>query len=118
GLVALAAGAVGCGGVTDARVAARNRASKAACDRFNMCGNIGPGLTYADYQSCISEVNGFIDSSVWQADQCQQINQANLNVCVSAISGTQCGTVLNGRIPLGPCGKQNVCIIPDAGDQS
>src|SRR5262245_65463013 len=96
GLVALAAGAVGCGGVTDARVAARNRASKAACDRFNMCGNIGPGLTYADYQSCISEVNGFIDSSVWQADQCQQINQANLNVCVSAISGTQCGNVLNG----------------------
>jgi hypothetical protein len=113
-LLAIAGGASSCGGVTDARVAARNRASKAACDRANACGNIGPGQTYADYQSCISIVNGTIDSSIWPASTCQQINHSMLDVCISAINGTQCGNDLNFWITLGTCSSQNVCITPDA----
>ena len=114
-LLAVAAGAAGCGGVTDARVAARNRASKAACDRANACGNIGTGQTYADYSSCISIVNGDIDSSIWPAGTCQAINQANLDTCISAINGTQCGNGLNFLITLGTCGAANVCVGQDAG---
>jgi Family of unknown function (DUF6184) len=114
-LLACAVAAAGCGGVTDARVAARNRASKAACDRANACGNIGPGQSYADYQSCISIVNGDIDSSIWPAGQCQQINQSNLDTCISAIGGTQCGNGLNFLITLGTCGAANVCVGQDAG---
>jgi hypothetical protein len=113
-LPVLFAGA-GCGGVTDARVSARNRASKAACDRANACGSIGPGQTYADYQSCISIVNGDIDSMIWPAGTCQQINQQNLDVCLNAISGTQCGNGINFLITLGTCGAQNVCVGQDGG---
>ena len=115
GLLAVLIGAAGCGGVTDARVTARNKASKAACDRAQTCGNIGPGLEYEDYQSCISEVNGFIDGQVWPASQCQQINQDMLNVCISAISGTQCGNLINLFITLGTCSAANICVGgPDA----
>jgi len=115
-LLAIAGGAASCGGVTDARVAARNRASKAACDRANACGNVGAGQTYADYQSCISIVNGDIDSSIWPAGTCQQINQSMLDVCISAINGTQCGNGINFLITLGTCSAANVCIMPDAGN--
>ena len=73
--LAIAIGAAGCGGVTDSRVAARNRASKATCDKSQMCGTIGPGLDYEDYPSCISEVNGNIDGQIWPASQCQDIKQ-------------------------------------------
>jgi len=109
-VLALAAGASSCGGVTDARVAARNRASKAACDRAQACGSIGPGQSYNDYMSCISIVNGDIDSSIWPAGECQQIDQSALNVCLNAIGGTQCGNLLNFLVTLGTCGKQYVCV--------
>jgi hypothetical protein len=109
-VLALAAGASSCGGVTDARVAARNRASKAACDRAQACGSIGPGQSYNDYMSCITIVNGDIDSSIWPAGECQQIDQAMLNVCLNAIQGTQCGSLLNFLVTLGTCGKQYVCV--------
>ena len=75
GLLVVLIGAAGCGGVTDARVAARNKASKAACDRAQTCGTIGAGLDYEDYPSCISELNGYIDDQVWPASQCQDIKQ-------------------------------------------
>ena len=114
GLLAVLIGAAGCGGVTDARVAARNKASKAACDRAQTCGTIGAGLDYEDYPSCISELNGYIDDQVWPASQCQDIKQDMLNVCISAISGTQCGNLLNLIVTLGTCSSANVCTNPTA----
>src|ERR1051325_9163085 len=82
-LLAFSTTASSCGGVTDARVAARNRASKAACDRAQACGSVGPGQTYNDYMSCITIVNGDIDSMIWPPAECQQIDQAMLNVCLN-----------------------------------
>jgi len=114
GLGWLAIGAAGCGGVTDARVAARNRASKATCDKSQMCGVIGPGLEYEDYPSCISEVNGNIDGQIWPASQCQDIRQDMLDVCISAINGTQCGNLIDLLITLGTCSAANVCKGPAA----
>ena len=117
GLLAFLIGAAGCGGVTDSRVAARNKASKAACDRSQACMRIGAGLDYEDYPSCISEVNGYIDGQVWPASQCQQIKQDMLNVCLNAISGTQCGNLVNLIVTLGTCSAANVCegAAPDGG---
>jgi hypothetical protein len=117
GLLAVLIGAAGCGGVTDARVAARNKASKAACDRAQACGTIGAGLEYEDYSSCISELNGYIDGQVWPASQCQDIKQDMLNVCLNAIGGTQCGNLVNLLVTLGTCSAANVCTnpTPDAG---
>jgi hypothetical protein len=109
GLLALVIGAAGCGGVTDARVAARDKAAKATCDRAKACGNIGAGLDYEDYPSCISEMNGYIDGQVWPASQCQDIKQDMLNVCISAINGTQCGNFLNLIVTLGTCSAANIC---------
>jgi hypothetical protein len=116
GWLALAIGAAGCGGVTDARVAARNRASKAICDKAQMCGTIGPGLDYEDYPSCISEANGNIDGQIWPASQCQDIKQDMLDVCISAINGTQCGNLIDVLITLGTCSAANVCKGPTAAD--
>jgi hypothetical protein len=116
GLLALLVGAAGCGGVTDARVAARNRASKATCDKAQMCGTIGPGLDYEDYPSCISEMNGNIDGQIWPASQCQDIKQDMLDVCINAISGTQCGNVIDLLITLGTCSAANVCKMPTPAD--
>ena len=48
-----------CGGVTDSRESARDKATKATCDRYQSCGLIGPGATYATYDSC---------STVWTAN--------------------------------------------------
>jgi len=109
GLLAVLIGVAGCGGVTDSRVAARDKASKAACDRAKACNTIGPGLDYEDYPSCISELNGYIDGQVWPASQCQDIKQDMLNVCLNAIGGTQCGNLVNLLVTLGTCSAANVC---------
>jgi hypothetical protein len=116
GLLAVLIGVAGCGGVTDARVAARDKASKAACDRAKTCGTIGAGLEYEDYPSCISEMNGYIDDQVWPASQCQDIKQDMLNVCLNAIGGTQCGNLINLIVTLGTCSAANVCALPPASD--
>ena len=118
GLLALLIGAAGCGGVTDSRVAARNRASKATCDKAQMCGTIGAGLEYEDYPSCISEMNGNIDGQIWPASQCQDIRQDMLDVCISAIDGTQCGNLIDLLITLGTCSAANVCKLPASADAS
>ena len=44
----------GCGGVTDSRESARDKATKATCDRYQTCGLIGSdaGDAYETYDSC------------------------------------------------------------------
>ena len=79
-----------------------------------MCGVIGPGLEYEDYPSCISEVNGNIDGQIWPASQCQDIKQDMLDVCISAINGTECGNLIDLLITLGTCSAANVCKGPAA----
>src|SRR6478736_2034591 len=90
----LAAGlaAVGstCGGVTDSRESARDKATKATCDRYQSCGLIGTdtGDAYVTYDSC---------STQWKANweqrfpvaTCMAINQNGLNVCLNAIAATE-----------------------------
>ncbi len=56
GLMAMAAGVSTCGGVTDSRESARDKATKATCDRYQTCGLIGTdaGDAYVTYDSCIN----------------------------------------------------------------
>ena len=85
-------GARGCGGVTDDRVAARDKAAAAICDRYAACGLIGSdaGDTYANREDCILDWRADRNEA-WPADTCQgRISQAELNVCLSAIAGTAC----------------------------
>jgi hypothetical protein len=111
------AGAQGCGGVTDERVAARSKASKAACDRAQMCGGVGPGLTYESYQSCITIVNGMIDQTYLPEAQCRDIDQAALNVCISRLESILCDNWVDLLVTLGStCSKEALCVgVADAG---
>lgn len=116
GLLAAAAGASSCGGVTDERVAARDKATTAACDRYNTCMLIGPnmGQAYVTYDSCTTVWRSNFEQ-MWPAATCRQINQQMLNVCLSAIAATDCmgfdfvGTLLK-------CQAQDICVgLADAG---
>jgi len=117
-LAAAAAGASSCGGVTDERVAARDKATKAACDRYDTCELIGPnmGQAYVTYDSCTTVWRSNFEQ-MWPASTCRQINQQMLNVCLSAIAATNCmgfdfvGTLLK-------CQAQDICLgVADAGSQ-
>jgi hypothetical protein len=115
--MAVVASARGCGGVTDERVAARTQASKAACDKSQMCGVIGPGLTYESYQSCVTIVNGMIDETYLPEAQCKDIDQSALSVCLSAINGILCDDILGLYLTIvNTCSKDRLCVgVADAG---
>jgi len=113
-LLVTAALAAGCGQVTDERVGARDQVTKASCDYYQRCGQIGSGLMYADRESCDTQVRGLWDGA-WPVGACQKIRQDQLNICVSAINGTQCNNVVNFFTTLGTCSQANVCAGgPDA----
>jgi hypothetical protein len=85
-------GARGCGGVTDDRVAARDKATGAICDRYAQCDLIGPDAddTYDNREACVIDWKANRDDA-WPAEQCQgRISEADLNVCLSAIAATAC----------------------------
>jgi len=109
----LAAGASACGGVTDSRESARDKATKATCDRYNTCGLIGTdtGDAYVTYDSC---------STQWKANweqrfpvaTCMAINQHGLNVCLNAIAATECTSFVDFLATLGKCEEVDVCVQP------
>jgi hypothetical protein len=85
-------GAGGCGGVTDDRVAAREKATGAICDRYEACGLIGSdtGDAYLSREQCVIDWRANRDDA-WTAAECQgRISQSELNVCLSAIAATAC----------------------------
>jgi hypothetical protein len=106
-----------CGGVTDSRESARDKATKATCDRYQACGLIGPdaGDAYATYDSC---------STVWRANweqrwpvaTCASINQGGLGVCLNAIAATECTSFVDFLATLGKCEEVDVCIAPSHPD--
>jgi hypothetical protein len=82
----------GCGGVTDDRVAAREKTAAAICDRYAACELIGTGVAggYTDREACLIDWRDNRNEA-WPAAECQgRISQSELNVCLSAIAGTAC----------------------------
>jgi hypothetical protein len=118
--IGVALGARGCGGVTDDRVDARDRTTKAVCDRYNACGLIGmdAGDTYPTYDSCAVTWRANWEMW-WPPAECKgQINQMQLGECISAIGGTDCASVVDFLLTLGKCAKEMVCTgnaKPDGG---
>jgi uncharacterized protein DUF6184 len=107
----------GCGGVTDTRVEARDSATQHTCARYQACGDLGAGMSYADFSSCTTQWQANWDSA-WPAADCQgKIDQSQLAVCLSAIDGTSCTSVLDilNTIYV-KCGKANVCDFVAAAD--
>ncbi len=102
----------GCGGVTDSRVAARDQATTATCTAYQRCGQIGSASTdaYPDYSSCVTVWEGKWES-LWPASTCQgKIVEANLTVCLNAIGGTDCSSLLDILTTLYvKCSAASVC---------
>jgi hypothetical protein len=112
-VVALMAGG-GCGNVTDTRAAARDQATKASCDYFMRCNQIGSaaGATFPDRPSCEIQARSYWEST-WPAPDCTGlIRESELSTCLNAIAGTQCGNGIAFLFTLGTCSKANVCILP------
>jgi hypothetical protein len=90
-----AGGALACGGVAGnaTRVEARDSATQATCDKYNMCGAIGVGKTYETIDSCKTIWQGNWENQ-WPIATCEgKINQPALNLCLSAIAGTVCTSI-------------------------
>jgi hypothetical protein len=117
GLAAIAVGVSTCGGVTDSRETARDKATKATCDRYQTCGLIGTdtGDAYVTYDSC-STVWKANWEQAWPVATCASINQSMLNACLSAIGGTDCTSFVDFLTTLGKCQAVDVCIGPSTSD--
>jgi hypothetical protein len=113
GLAVIALGVSTCGGVTDSRESARDKATKATCDRYQSCGLIGANAddAYVTYDSC---------ATVWKANweqwwpitTCTAINQSGLNVCMNAIGATDCTSIGDFLLTLAKCQEVDVCLPP------
>jgi hypothetical protein len=120
-VLGLAAGSVvagaTCGGVTDSRAAARDKATKATCDRYQTCGLIGSeaGKAYVTYDSCATDWKANWERA-WPVATCMAIDQPMLNVCLSAIAATDCMNFLDFLSTLGKCQSQDICIAPPGSD--
>jgi hypothetical protein len=115
GVCALGLGS--CGGVKTAptRAEAREKATKATCDRYTKCGAIGPGLSYDNRESCEIAWESIWESA-WPIADCEgRIDNDAFNVCINRINSTMC-EVLDVFTTLDICAKKNVCIgaAPDA----
>ena len=117
GLMAMAGGVSTCGGVTDSRETARDKATKATCDRYQACGLIGSAAddAYVTYDSCNVTWTANWEGA-WPVASCTAINQSGLNVCLSAIAATDCANVLDFLATLGKCQEVDVCVQPAAPD--
>jgi hypothetical protein len=107
----------GCGGVTDTRVQARNEAAQKTCARYQDCGDIGAGLTYADLSTCTTQWQANWDNS-WPVADCQgKIDSSQLSFCLAAIEGTSCTSVLDILDTiLVKCAKATVCDLGSPAD--
>jgi hypothetical protein len=112
-LLLAAALAPACGGVTSSQADAANRATTAACDWYQMCGQIGAGLQYQDRNDCEVKVRAYWQQA-WPPATCdQKISQSALGVCLDAIHATICGNGLDVLATLGlKCPSSSVCAGP------
>jgi len=117
GLAAITVAVSTCGGVTDSRESARDKATKATCDRYNTCGLIGPDAddAYATYDSCETLWKANWENA-WPVATCMSINQSMLNVCLSAIAATDCASFIDFLATLGKCQAVDVCVAPSGND--
>jgi hypothetical protein len=102
-----------CGGVTNSQVIARDRATTAACDWYQMCNQIGAGLKYETRDSCETQVRAQWDQA-WPPAMCDsKINQSQLTICLNAISSTLCTNPLDILNTLAnKCPEASICSGP------
>ena len=109
GVVALA---TGCGS-NHSQAAARDAVTDASCDWYMRCGEIGPGKTHENRDSCEVQVRANWDTA-WPAAACDgKINSEQLDICLDAIALTECGNGLDVLNTLAnKCPQAKICSGP------
>jgi hypothetical protein len=110
GLAALLA-AAGCSSSTS-RESARDQATAATCDRFNMCAAF-PSTSYPSREACEIDWRANWEKA-WPAAECEgKIDQGAFETCMAAIRGTACN-IIDFFSTLGKCSAANVCHATNA----
>jgi hypothetical protein len=112
-ILAVTLAVVGCGGVSSSQEVARDKATKASCDWYASCSEIGAGKTYPTRADCDVNVRAGWNNA-WPSAECDgKIDQAQLDVCLTSISITECANgldVLNTLVV--KCPKASICAGP------
>jgi hypothetical protein len=98
----------GCDDSTD-QAEARGRIATAACNGWQECNQIGPGLRYHNRDDCMVRETNSAQNLIPPA-QCEgRINQQELNDCLAAIGLIDCGDGLALLAAIAQCSAANVC---------
>jgi hypothetical protein len=116
--LALALGGFGCGGSAASQSQARDRATAETCNRYASCEQIGAGKAYATRESCEVDWRAKWESG-WPPAECDgKIDQAQLEICLTAIHATDCNA-FDVLYTIGTkCPKARICSggsTPDSG---
>jgi hypothetical protein len=106
-LVAMLAG-VSCNSSTSQQDA-RDRATAETCARLTACGQVGSGKTYATADDCTTKWRSNWQTT-WPPPACDgQINENNLEICLTAIHSTDCMSGLDALDTASKCTQAKVC---------
>jgi hypothetical protein len=75
------------------RVDAQGEATRAACDYYANCEQIGSGedMAFQDRSECEVKIRDFFQGA-WTADNCPAIDEKGLDTCVERIRTTSCSS--------------------------
>src|SRR5690349_23580736 len=91
------------------RPSARSVATARACNRYQTCGEIGSGKTFATLDDCQVQTNDTFNN-LWSSAACDSIERKDLDVCLQAIDITQCNNTLDFlNTVFNKCGASQVC---------
>ena len=111
-MLCLVVSAVGCNtvaSVTKKQSDALTAVTNATCDRYNSCGDIGPGKTYTSSDDCQTQVRAFWNDQ-WDVADCDgHINGDQLTICTDAVSSTDCNAFDAAVTVYDKCAKSDVC---------
>ena len=104
--------ATGCGS-DHSQASARDAVTDASCDWYMGCGEIGPGKTHPNRDSCEVQVRASWDTA-WPVEACDgKINNEQLEICLDAIAITECGNGLDVVNTLAnKCPQAKICSGP------
>lgn len=88
--------------------------AQVGCDRWQECGEIGPGERHESYAECRSSLEStFYD--LWPAEQCEagQMNDSTYNTCRERAQNFPCDSGILDQLSFAnSCGAGDVCIDP------
>jgi hypothetical protein len=90
--------------------AAIDQVMGATCDRQVACNDVGPGKTYVDRDSCVSEVRHDLDAAIRGARCARGVRSDRLADCVNEIKTQRCGDAVEAIVKSTACRKGKLCV--------